>query len=115
MERDPVAIALRMAESFESELKAFIYDNRLIDSRIVQRLIALSGYDSYVKRFAKDHIIVFYLDPAVVRKKCLYEECSEAGSDGARECLERCIMESLGEISRGLASSIRELAGSIET
>ena len=114
LEKDPISIAVRIAESFESELHAFIYDNRLVDSRVVQKLIALSGYDNYIARFAKGHIIVYYLNPIVVRKKCRYEKCADVEEGKIRECLEKCTIRTLHEIARGLGNSIRDLAKNLE-
>ncbi|MCE4622609.1 MAG: hypothetical protein F7B19_04775 [Desulfurococcales archaeon] len=114
MKNDPREIAVRMAESFSSDLRAFIYDNKLIDSRIVKRIIGLSGFDAYIDRHAEGNIVVYYINPYKIRKKCLYEKCVDQPTESVKTCISKCIAQEMERVSRDLAETIIDIANSLQ-
>lgn len=111
---DPREIAERMARSFSSDLKAFIYDNRLVDSRVVERLIALSGFDSYIDRYAEGNIVTYYINPSKIKRKCHYEKCSDKPLESLASCISECLASELERVSREVADTILEVARNLK-
>lgn len=107
-------IAERMARSFSSDLKAFIYDNRLVDSRIVERLIALSGIDSYVDRYAEGNIVAYYIDPSKIKKKCHYGKCSDRPLESLPSCISECLAKELDNISKNIVDAVLDVARNLK-
>ncbi len=114
LERDPVAIASRMVESFTSDLRAFVFDRNLIDSRIVDRIVSLSGYDGVLARHAQGTIIIYYIDTRKIRKKCLYEKCIDEDAEAQRKCLNLCTRSEINKIVDDLVISIIDIAKNLD-
>lgn len=115
METEAKKIAERMVESFTSDLKAFIFDNKLVDSRIVEKIITLSGFEAYISRHAEGSIIAYFINPYKVRRKCLYEMCGDKPSELVKACINKCVEREMEKISRDLANTIIEVANSLQS
>ncbi len=114
-ETNPLRIAERMIKSLKSNLHAFIFDRNIIDSRIVDRIIGLSGYEGIINRHAQGTIIVYYIDPVKIRRRCLYEKCADEKNEYRSTCVNRCVREETSRISKELAEAIAEIAKNLET
>ena len=111
---DPKEIAERMANSFESDLHAFVFDQTIVDPNIVGRLVALSGADHYLQKYHKNNIIIYTIKFRLIESRCRQVECREVEPERRRICVAKCLYTSMEQIARTVASSIREAARMIE-
>ncbi len=110
LERDPVKIAMRIVKSFNSSLKAFVFDKNLVDTRIVDRLIGLSGYDGILSRHAQGSIIVYYIDRRKLKRKCLYEKCIDEKPEERWKCINSCMLAEEDQVIRDFSKSVIDIA-----
>ena len=99
-ERDE--IVSRIASSLGSELLAFVYDVRLVEGREVEDIIGSSGLASILDRWARDTIVVYYVNEEKLRRKCLYEKCSKVEPEEREACVHSCT----ASLSKMLAESL---------
>ena len=114
-EKDPVKIAMRIIKSFSSSLKAFVFDKNLVDTRIVDRLVSLSGYDGIFSRHAQGNIVVYYVDRRKLRRKCLYERCIDEKPEERWKCINFCTLAEEDRIIREFSKSIMDIAKNLNT
>ena len=112
-ERDPIKIASRIIKSFNSGLKAFVFDKNLVDTRIVDRLVSLSGYDGILNRHAQGNIIVYYIDRKKLRRKCIYEKCIDAKLEERWKCINSCVLAEENQIIRDFSKSLIDIANNL--
>ncbi len=110
---DPIEVARRMAESISSDLHAFIFSNKLVDSGMVKRIIALAGVDRLLERYARGEIIVYYVKRDPIFSKCMHDDCADASSESKEACVADCFARSIEEVSRRAAESIIEAGKTI--
>ncbi len=110
---DHTEIARRMIESLSSDLHAFIIDKDLVDTKIVQKIITISGIDVYIRKFARENIIIYVLDTPRIKRKCMYEECIDEKKENLNSCLDKCFVESLRKVTNEIINSISETLKSL--
>ncbi len=112
--RDPREVARRMAESLRSDLYGFVFSPSIIDSGVVSKLVALSGSEKYLTRYARGNVIVYAIRRDIVRAKCRYEECGDAPRESRDACLADCFIKTMRELADMIAKSILEAGEVIE-
>lgn len=110
MERDARKLAMLMAESIASELRAFAFSKSLVDEKIVDEIVKESGVAGMLAKWSDGEIVVYYIKVGVLEKECAYSECSKLPSGERRECVNRCIEKSAAKAARLVAKSIAEYA-----
>ncbi len=110
---DGRAVAHSIAESFRSGLRAFVFDRRVFDERLVENLLSASGVRHVLERFEQGNIIVYFLRDSYAERECLYSVCSKMkDSPKLSECLQRCKDELLRKLGETIAESVLEYAAS---
>ncbi|MEB3844474.1 MAG: hypothetical protein LRS48_02180 [Desulfurococcales archaeon] len=112
---DIYEIGKRMIKSFASPLSAFVFDVRLIDSEAVSRIIALSGIENLVSKYAHNNIIIYYIDLNKIIELCRREDCRAVGPEKRRACVSSCSVKKLDIIKNNIIKSIYESIESITT
>lgn len=107
---DRMEVAKRIAESFKSDLKAFIFDKTLVDSRVVETIIHLSGFDNYIESQGRGNIVAHYISTRKIRRMCLYGDCANASNEEVGRCLADCMARIIESISSDIADTVLEVA-----
>jgi len=112
---DPREIGERFARSLRSDLKAFIVDKNLVDQKVIERIIMISGIDSVVRRtVVGGEVLVYYISPRLVRRRCQQDECRDVPPEHKRACIDRCYRRLIDTLAEEAAKSILEALDSME-
>ena len=104
----------RVAESFGSELQAFVYDTRIVDDEEVKGIISRLGVGGLLARWEEDGVAVYYIDRRRLAQRCFYEECSSLEGVARDRCIEHCVQATMAKLAESISRSILELSESIE-
>jgi len=111
---DPREIGERFARSLRSDLKAFIFDKNLVDQKVVDRIIMVSGIDSVVRRtVVGGEVLVYYISPQLVRRRCQQDDCRDVPPEHKRACIDRCFRRLMDTLAEEAAKSILEALDSM--
>ncbi len=108
-------IGRRMIKSFASPLSAFVFDIRLVDSEAVSRIIALSGIENFVSKYAYNNIIIYYINLNKIIELCKREDCRGVSPEKRRACVSSCSVKKINIIKNNIIKSIYESIESMST
>jgi hypothetical protein len=98
-------IRLRLIKSL-SNLGAFIFDKRLIDSSSVESILSSFGVSSLLSRADIGDLVIYYVDTSRFKRKCLYEKCSMEDATSRDACLRECLMSLEREVIRVIVEAL---------
>ncbi len=89
----------RLARSLTS-IGAFVFDRKLINSELVESILANLGISGLLSKAVMGDVVVYYVDVRLFRRKCLYEKCSMEDVIVREACLKECLMAMEREVVR---------------
>mgnify|MGYP001770621199 CR=1 FL=1 len=97
---------MRIIKSLES-LGAFIFDNRVIDDKVVENMLSNHGVLGLLTKATLGNIVVYYIDVNKFRRKCIYEKCSMEDVSMRESCLRECLMSMKKEVIRAIIEALK--------
>jgi len=99
-------LAERVSKSL-AKLGAFIVDNRILDSSLVDSLLSSLGVSSLLSKATLGDITVYYVDTSKFRRKCIYEKCSTDNAVLREACVRDCLAAIEKEIIKAVIEALK--------
>lgn len=109
-----MSVPRRVAESFRSEIQAFVYDTRIVDDGEVKSVISRLGVGGLLARWEENGVAVYYIDRRRLAQRCFYEECSGLEGVARDRCIEHCVQVTMAKLAESISRGVMELSESIE-
>ncbi len=110
---DPREIVNRLIEGLTSSLGVVVFDNRLVDSSVVDNLIKISGIDQIIDKYYEKNLIIYTININKIEFLCKKVECGGVGAEKLRPCLSSCIIDKIKEIKIKIKNDLIEAVNSI--